>query len=583
MLYSYKLFPIHALILTVVLFSILFFKKKFPNKKLSKPFILLLFSVLPVISVFRVGVYESGDFSLHIYRAIDFFRSLSEGILMPSWASSLNNGFGYPLFIFLNPLPYYLISLFHSLGFSFITSMKLFLALAYILSGFSMYLFAKKLLRNELSAFTASIFYQFAPYHLIDLHLRVAVGEIISFTTFPLLMYFAVRLKDKFSFTNITLLSLSMLLTVISHQAIAAFSLIFFFVFALFLVSESKNKIATFQGYFISTILGASLFFVYIFPYLYFTKFTLKGADYSMVFTSVKELILSPYYFGFLYQGANGELSTPIGLSQLLSLPAGFVLLLFRKENKKILVIFLAFCIVTIFLITGYSKIVWEIVPIIKITIISYRLLLFLALFTAVLAGILAKYLNEKIVWAFILITIFSTLLNWGNRALNKNITDLQLYENVGLSSSKEEGWSAGIPKWREENGFEKDKAYPPIISFDRKVIIKEQKRTTTEHVYYIESMNNSFFQENTWYFPGWQVFLNDKKTQIYTKNPQHPGTILFFIPRGKHEVMVEYQDVSIFSFIKKVSQTSIIFCLVFIISAFLLKKRNNAADFKNV
>src|SRR6185503_6670395 len=113
-------------------------------KKKINLFILLIFlSILPIISIFRVGAYESGDFNIHVYRAMDYYISLKEGIIIPAWAGNLNATYGYPLFVFAQPLQYIIIVFFHVLGFSFITSAKLLLALSFVSSGILMYIWAK--------------------------------------------------------------------------------------------------------------------------------------------------------------------------------------------------------------------------------------------------------------------------------------------------------------------------------------------------------------------------------------------------------------------------------------------------------
>jgi len=91
--------------------------------------LIILLSLLPVISIFRSGTYESGDLSIHVTKAMDFWEVLSEGNLRSQWTHSLNAGYGYPLYIFSYVAPYYFSSAFHLLGFSFLASVKLGLAL----------------------------------------------------------------------------------------------------------------------------------------------------------------------------------------------------------------------------------------------------------------------------------------------------------------------------------------------------------------------------------------------------------------------------------------------------------------------
>ena len=44
---------------------------------------------------------------------------------------------------------------------------------------------------GKTAGFVAAIFYLFAPYHLLDLHYRASVGEVLSFVFIPLVFLFA--------------------------------------------------------------------------------------------------------------------------------------------------------------------------------------------------------------------------------------------------------------------------------------------------------------------------------------------------------------------------------------------------------
>ena len=65
MIDPYRMVVINIIALLILLITLAVFKFIF-HKKLSLTTILILFSILPVISVLRVGAYESGDFTLHL-------------------------------------------------------------------------------------------------------------------------------------------------------------------------------------------------------------------------------------------------------------------------------------------------------------------------------------------------------------------------------------------------------------------------------------------------------------------------------------------------------------------------------------
>ena len=179
-----------SLLLSALLGGFLLIRNRVFKKKISLPALLILISILPLISMFRPGSYESSDLSIHSSFAIIFFQSLREGNLFPAWHSYAVGGYGYPYFLFTYPLPYYLTSLFHFLGIPFISSMKLLAGLSFSLSGLAMYYWIKEETKNKIAGFVAGIFYLFAPYHLLDLHFRFAIGEILAFAILPACFYF---------------------------------------------------------------------------------------------------------------------------------------------------------------------------------------------------------------------------------------------------------------------------------------------------------------------------------------------------------------------------------------------------------
>src|SRR5579864_2700160 len=71
----------------------------YPKKRINYLLLFGLISLLPAISILRKGVYESGDFVYHLYRAMDFADALKDGVFIPSWAAHLNNNYGYPVFL----------------------------------------------------------------------------------------------------------------------------------------------------------------------------------------------------------------------------------------------------------------------------------------------------------------------------------------------------------------------------------------------------------------------------------------------------------------------------------------------------
>lgn len=578
--YRMVLMSIIASFLFVAGFAI--YKYIYPKKDINFFALVILISILPIISTFRPGVYESGDFSMHIYRGIDFYNNLKEGNFMPSWGGDLNKTVGYPVFIFNYILTYYILALLHSISISFIMSMKLLLASSYILSGIFMYLWAKKIFTNNLQAFTTSIFYLFGPYHLVVQHFRVN-GEALAFTFLPLILLFVQKLLQKPQLITSLFIGILYGLFFLAHSASAVFSIpivLTYMLLTIFLQRKNGKKklFLSFLAIGIGILLANYVFVAHLVLGQYtYTSIVEKG----VLYTDWTMLLYSPWRWGFLFQGHYGELGLIIGYTQLFVILSIIYLLLKRKIKKKekyFVLFWLALCLLLSFLITPWSAIIWETIPILLIAQFSYRLLLFVVLGTALLAGYLVGYIkNKHIVYALIVITIGYTLLNWGNRGTIPERDDAYLIKNVPHATLNYEGMAImASPKWLNSNHLWETKIPKNHLEvLEGKTIIQEISRTQTKHVYTVFAESESLLKENTLYFPGWQVFVDHKNTEIVYTDTKHLGKILFTMKPGLHYVEVYYEDIPVYKTAKQISAVGYILVIGTLCLLVIQKKQN--------
>src|SRR3990170_4245274 len=104
-------------------------------KKRVVPNLLILFFVLVISIPLLIPYFHSGYFPTHdgewaVVRLSDMFRELKDFQIPARYSGNLNFGYGYPLFNFVYPLPYYLGSFFHLLGLGLVDSVKAVFALS---------------------------------------------------------------------------------------------------------------------------------------------------------------------------------------------------------------------------------------------------------------------------------------------------------------------------------------------------------------------------------------------------------------------------------------------------------------------
>ena len=567
MLDPYRMVFVNIIASSLVLTGILFYKFIYPKKKINLFALLLVISILPIISIFRTGAYESGDFGIHVRRTMEFYSLISQGNLMPTWAADLNATYGYPLFAFNYTLPYYIISLFHLLGFSFIASLKLFLASNFVLSGIFMYLFSKNYFKNTLSAFTVSIFYLFTPYHLISLHFKITIGEILAYTFTPLVFYFASKFLGNKKFINLLLSGFSLGLVTLSHIVVGIFLIP---VLCLYITFETKQF---YKGvlYSLGIILVFLLTSMYQWaapliykPYLFITA-NPSDPSKAFYFPTIADLLYSPWRFGLLFQGPKGELSFLLGYAQLLTVLIIVFLLLknrIKKEYKKIALLWIVLFFATVFLITPQSIFIWRFLPVIN-EVGSQRLLILASFFTSLFAGYITIIYNKRklIIYGMIVFAIGTTILNWGQRRVIPEINDSVLRENLAIGIKWGDEHFYALPRWIDQKQLWFSKipnSHLEILSGN--ATVKNLNRTSTNHQYLINAKTPISIRENTLYFPGWLLTSNGKfiSTQIDKR-----GIITANLPAGLQKIELKYQDLFMFKLTKIISVISVLIILL--------------------
>jgi len=97
------------------------------------------------------------------------------------------------------------------------------------------------------------------------------------------------------------------------------------------------------------------------------------------------------------------------------------------------------------------------------------------------------------------------------------------------------------------------------------KNIVTESNRT-----YNIVAQTQIRMADYTFYFPGWQVYVDGNPVTIQYQDPNYRGVITYSVPAGTHTVIVKYTDTKI----RLLGKILTILVSVFFAILFLLRKR---------
>ena len=149
-------------------------------------------------------------------------------------------------------------------------------------------------------------------------------------------------------------------------------------------------------------------------------------------------------------------------------------------------------------------------------------------------------------------------------------------YRNYGFSTdfgAASTVWSAGDP-----TGYPK----APVEAITGNARLKNYTRQGTLHSYTIESNGPSTALDNTLYFPGWNVYIDNIRTLIEFQDPNHRGLITFSVPSGNHTVEVVFKETRVRQITNVVSLLSLGFVIVFLLSVVIPGLTRNPAFIKD-
>lgn len=512
--------------------------------------LIIFFSgILVVDPFFHRGIFSAHDMPSNLTYFGAFYSSLKEGILIPRWAGNIANLYGSPTTMFFYPLSYYLASPFALIGLSLIDTMKLFIFITFILSSIFMYIWLRKHFSN-LPSLTGALLYSYAPYRINDIYARGSIAENTAFMFIPLTALMLFFLWKKTNMIRLIWLSLVTSAFILSHPFIFLIFIPFYFAYTLYLKLDlGKIKLLS-----ISAFITFGLISFYALPLVFENKYThydispFNGQYYYEQFVSLPQLVLPRW--SFIDRLGKVEYQTyQIGLLQIGLIFISLMIFLIKRVSKSVenkynvlFAISILNLIFSTFLMLSISDFVYKSVPLLKRIEFPWRFLA-VNLFTVSLLSAITMSLiqSSRVKKLFFVIIVVSGLMLYlpfsAGRDYKVRSDDHYLY-NITENTDA----FATLPRWAAQP----DK-YPRIgeryqlIDGDAK--ITTLSRNSTTHIYNSESHRNSRILDATFYFPGWNVYIDGKRAEIEFQDPSFRGLITFFVPKGKHLIEVKFEN----------------------------------------
>jgi hypothetical protein len=266
------------------------------------------------------------DSNPHISRMIAFHTALEDGQFPPMWAKEMLGGIGSPVMMLNYQLPYFMTEGLVRMGLSIFDSYKAVLGLSFVLSGILMYLALVGKYGN-LAAWVGAMIYTLAPYRFVDIFVRGALGESISFIFPPLLIY-------GFLHKSTPIMVLGWAGLFLTHPVAAATFSAFFLGYTL-MFGGSHSLTAKLKYFFGPYFVALAIAMFNLLPTLALTKYRYDPSlsDTLLMFPTLKQLISSPWGYGVSLPGTNDGMSFALGFVAWIILIGGSIWAIVRKDK----------------------------------------------------------------------------------------------------------------------------------------------------------------------------------------------------------------------------------------------------------
>lgn len=518
--------------------------------------VILLLSVPSFIDTIKPGYYPMQD-DLQAMRQLIMDKCFKDFQVPCRWSVDMGYGFGYPLFNFYPPIPYLIGEFFRIFNFSIINVSKIVVILNLIVSGLTMYLLAKEFW-GRWGGVISAIFFVYAPYHAVDIYVRGAINEAWAIVWFPAIYWglYKIIATNKWKYVALTACFTALLM--LSHNLMLMIFAPTAAVWALFWLIQ-KRTFKPLIKLIVAGVWALSLAAFFTLPVIFEQKFvhietlTYGYFNYLAHFTTLNELFISRFWgYGDSRFGPVDDMSFQFGhLHLLLMVAATFAAIKLYKNNKQVsLMIFLLLIITTFYTFMSHqqSARVWELLSFLKIIQFPWRFLSYSIFGASFLAGsvvYLFKFKNleyRKITISVLLIfsiffykDYFIWRMHWpwvdDKVKFAGELWRLQITASI----------FDYLPIWAPMPPADPPVSDVELIEGTGKVT-KLFKNSSLQR-YRVNMEEGGIARINTFYFPGWEYFIDGKPENINPYDDKRLGRPQLAITKGSHIIEAKLND----------------------------------------
>ncbi len=510
----------------------------------------------------------TGDTS-HATRIYEMHQCLSDGQLPCRWAPHIGNGYGYPLFNYYPPLPYYAGAALHWFGFSYLRSVDLLAIVALVSAGLSMFALTRRLW-GELGGLVSAVAYMYAPFLALDIYMRGAIGELWALAVLPALFLAVHELIDSGRARFVPLAALLGALLLLSHNLVAViFAPALALWVAVFLVRRGRDAARPLLLLAVALLWAIGLAAFFTLPVLVegdlvqldtLARFPFRYSDHFASATDLFFLRTSDY--SALLGGRD---STPVQIGwfhwgiALLAIPTAVALYQCgRRTLATVIALLLLFFAIGVVMSISVSRPIWDQFDSLRFLQFPWRYLGLATFATAALAGATFALGWGRPAWRVALAVALVALFVVSGRPFfhaeyRFDISDAEMFSPPLLETYQATTINAFPPAASGVELIEQlprdAKRVPPLARTPASVVSGSARIVSSQAGsdwlnLDIDAGSPSRIQASIFEFPNWRVRVDGERVSHTASKPY--GLIEFTVPAGRHHVELHLEDTNV-------------------------------------
>jgi len=552
--------------------------------------IILICTCLISIPLFHGAIIpDQGDLYCAFIKLNAMYQSWVYGSWTGRWVPDIFYGYGYPIFNYYPPLFFYLGAVLGFLLGNIVLAFNMAIFLCLFFSGVAMYLFAREFW-GRCGALLSAVLYLFAPFHIVQLYVLGWCAQLLALIFFPLVLWGVYRLHHSPSWARGIFLAVSVAGLSLSHNCQTMLFLPVVFVYMVYLefTGPCPNRPVSFASKVGAMFLGLGISAYFWVPAMlekkdiYIEKCITGWFDFHAHYIKLSQLFFSPWGYDVSTpgQGFSFQIGWPHLICCLTFLLMAPWLWKEKKESVRMAVFSLLIAGCAVFMALKPSVLIWEHIPLLWYVQFPWRFLTIISFFFSFVGGgvLLIQHRKCRFILGglLVIVSVLGTIQHCHPMqfaVVNGKDPAKFLYESTPLDNM--ELLPIGVQKMCPLRPGQK------LGYWKGKIDIFNEKVTGGDHHYGVLAYEPTLAVFYSFYFPGWEVYVDGQKVDIITDNIY--GLIMFPLAPGTHTVWVHFSSTPVRDMAGMVSDASVFILLVLMgLSVFGRYKKALSRGIKN-